>query len=270
MSSNRSANDEGWALLGLILALMVIGIMMLAAVPSVRVQVQREKEEEMIYRGQQMAEAIARWYNFGNLGPINLQNNAGFGPLTDLKKLRDPIVFNGREIKFARVSAFTDPMTSDEWEPVRIRDPRLAGVFNAFSAFTNVVIPPSYQFLAGPPTRTLFNPTAPAPGAQSNSNSRPANRNASAEDPDADEDEEEDEEEDDDEPDDPLGRFFEPGRENSNLPIVGVAPKLKGLSIRSLWGLKSYDEWVFIYIPDPSRRPTFNPPGNANRRRPSP
>ncbi len=264
MDSNRSANEQGWALLGLILALMVIGIMMVAAVPSVRIQVQREKEEEMMYRGQQMAEAIARWYNFGNLGPINLQTNAGFGPLTDLKKLREIMIFNGREIKFARISAFTDPMTSDDWEPVRLRDPRIAGVLNAYSAFNNVIIPPSYQFLAGPPTRSIFNPNAPPSGTQSNSNTSPANRNTSV-DPEEEEDEDEGEEE--DEPDDPLGRFFEPGRENSSLPIIGVAPKLKGLSIRALWGLKSYDEWVFIYIPDPNRRPAFNPQDNANRRR---
>jgi type II secretory pathway pseudopilin PulG len=244
----KDSNDErGWALLGLLLALMVIGILMLAAVPSVRMQVQREKEEEMIYRGQQMAEAIARWYNFGNLGPINLQSNAGFGPLTELKRLREIMRFNNREIKFARASAFIDPMTSDEWEPVRVRDPRIAGVLNAYSSYNNVIIPPSYQILAGPPTRTIFNPITPPP-SQSNSNSSPpGNRNASS-------DPEEEEEEDEDDEEDPLGRFFEPGRD-SNLPIVGVAPKLKGPSVRSLWGLKSYEEWVFIYIPDPNRRP---------------
>lgn len=266
MSTKRSDNERGWALLGLILALMVIGIMMVAAVPSVRVQVQREKEEEMMYRGQQMAEAIARWYNFGNLGPINLQSNAGFGPLTDLKKLREIMLFNGKEIKFARVSAFIDPMTSDDWEPVRLRDPRIAGVLNAYSSFNNVIIPPSYQALAGPPLKSILNPINPPSGGQSNSNSSPANRNTS-DDP----GEEPEDDDDDDEPDDPLGRFFEPGRENSNLPIIGVAPKLKGPSIRALWGLKSYDEWVFIYIPDPNRRPSGpNPPGNANRSRRSP
>ncbi|MEW6213024.1 MAG: hypothetical protein AB1631_32170 [Acidobacteriota bacterium] len=257
-------NQRGWALLGLLLALMVIGIFMLAAVPSVRMQVQREKEEEMIYRGQQMAEAIARWYNFGNLGPINLQTNAGFGPLTELKRLREIMRFNNREIKFARSSAFIDPMTSEEWEPVRVRDPRIAGALNAYSSFNNVIIPPSYQLLAGPPTRTIFNPVTP-PTGQSNSNSSPpGNRNASV-DPEEEDEDEEEEEEDEDDVDDPLGRFFEPGRD-SNLPIVGVAPKLKGPSIRALWGLKSYDEWVFIYIPDPNRRPLVRPP-NSNRPR---
>ncbi|HEY7543884.1 MAG TPA: hypothetical protein VID27_03335, partial [Blastocatellia bacterium] len=170
MSSRSSNKEDGWALLGMILALMVLGIALTAAIPSVRVQVQREREEEMLYRGQQMAEAIARWYNFGNLGPINLQNNAGFGPLTELKKLREIMVFNGKEIKFARGSAFIDPMTNEEWEPVRIRDPRLAKVLDAWAVQPGVVIPPSYQLIAGPPPRTILNPNAPPSGGQSNAN----------------------------------------------------------------------------------------------------
>ncbi|HWP44677.1 MAG TPA: type II secretion system protein, partial [Blastocatellia bacterium] len=74
--SNRreAARDEGgWAMLGLILALMILGIAMAAAAPNIKMQVQREKEAELIYRGEQMAMAIARYYNFGNLGPINLR-----------------------------------------------------------------------------------------------------------------------------------------------------------------------------------------------------
>ena len=52
---------------------------------------------------------------------------------------------------------------------------------------------------------------------------------------------------------DPLGHLFKsdanPSFGQSNIPIVGVAPKLKGKSIHTLYGLENYEEWVFIYIP---------------------
>ena len=48
---------------------------------------------------------------------------------------------------------------------------------------------------------------------------------------------------------DPLKKVFENG--NSNAPIVGVAPKARGQSVRSLYGLKYYEEWVFIFVPTP-------------------
>ncbi len=44
----------------LILALMVLGIMLTAAAPKIKTMVQREKEAEMMYRGEHMAQAIAR------------------------------------------------------------------------------------------------------------------------------------------------------------------------------------------------------------------
>ena len=89
----RAGSDEqGWALLGLLLALGVMSIVLVSAiVPNIQAQVQREKEVEMMYRGEQMALGIARYYNRGRIGPIRIDT----GPpnplpyLTDLKKLRD-------------------------------------------------------------------------------------------------------------------------------------------------------------------------------------
>jgi type II secretory pathway pseudopilin PulG len=96
-----SKGDGGWALLGLLLALGVMSIVMASAiVPNVRVQVQRDKEAEMLYRGDQMARGIARYYNAGQLAGIQLVVPPPYGYLTELKKLRDGIRLNVRELKF--------------------------------------------------------------------------------------------------------------------------------------------------------------------------
>src|SRR3954469_11508574 len=90
----RSARDgeRGYALLGLLLALSIIAIYLVSSVaPNVKMDVQRSKEAEMIYRGNQMAKAIARYYGRRALRPLQLQVPPEYGYLTELKKLRDGV-----------------------------------------------------------------------------------------------------------------------------------------------------------------------------------
>jgi len=271
--SGRASGEEGWALLGLILALAILGIVLSSSVvPNVQFQVQRDKEAELIYRGNVMAEAIARYYNLGNRGaPVQLLTPMPYGNLTDLKKLRDGVTIGVNEIRFIRASALIDPMTGIEWEPVRARDPRIMKVLQAYSVLNQVPIPIQLLSIAAPPTRasafgqgsTNF-PASNSPnqtgasGSHSTSVGKDEDENPPEEDEDSDdEDEDSDDEEDPDEIDgpggsDPLAHLFQGGA--TNLPIVGVAPKLKGDSIRSLYGLTRYDEWVFIYVPPPGLR----------------
>src|SRR6185436_5381537 len=83
-------------------------------------------------------------------------------------------------------------------------------------------------------------------------------------------DDDDDDDDDDDGVVDQLGHLLkdkdgseQPGK--SNLPIVGVRPKIKGPSVRALYGLSNYEQWIFIYIPDPQMIPGANPnfPGGA-------
>lgn len=268
--------EQGWALLGVLLALAVIAIVMASAVvPNVKISVQREKEAELIYRGEQMAKAIARYYNAGRLGYVRILAPPPYGYLTDLGKLRDGVTIGVTEIKFVRGSAMIDPMTNEEWEPVVARDPRIRKFLDYYTAASGVVIPEEYWLLAGPPQKLqIITPPTPTPsqpgGATQPVNPPPGQIRR----PDDDDDDDDDEGED-DEVVDPLGHIFNkdnntPGR--SNIPIVGVAPKRKGLAVRSYYGLDSYEDWVFIFVPDPRQFPQINPrimpqPPNTNRPR---
>ncbi|HVF88413.1 MAG TPA: hypothetical protein VNH22_00005, partial [Blastocatellia bacterium] len=226
----RAGGDEGWALLGLILALAILGILLSSSVvPNVQFQVQRDKEAEMIYRGNVMAEAIARYYNLGNRGaPVQLVTPMPYGSLTDLKKLRDGVTIGVNEIKFIRASALIDPMTGVEWEPVRARDPRIMKVLQAYAALNQVPIPIQLLSIAAPPSRASAfaqgSTNFPAPGStnQTGASGSPSTSVGGVEDENApeedeDSDDEDEDSDDEDEPDviegatgsDPLAHLFQ-------------------------------------------------------------
>ena len=95
LESNRDG-ERGWALLGLILALSIMAITLSSVVvPNVKTQVQRDKETEMMYRGEQMARAIARYYGRGNLIPLQLMVPPEYGYLTDTAKQRASLLKPG-------------------------------------------------------------------------------------------------------------------------------------------------------------------------------
>jgi type II secretory pathway pseudopilin PulG len=136
---------EGFMLLALIFALMVMSIWMAVAVPDVRIQAQREAEADMLYAGDQMAEAIARYYSGGRLTTAGLVVKApSYGYLSELRKLRDGVSIGIKNVRFVRGSAFIDPITHEEWEPVRIGDPRLKKFLLAWSRSTGRPIPQTY------------------------------------------------------------------------------------------------------------------------------
>jgi len=296
--------EQGWALLALILFLAIMGIMMVGIVPNIQLEVRRDKEEEMMFRGAEMAEGIARYYNLGRPGPIGLQVPPPYGYLTDLKKLSEGVTLGTTDIKFVRGSAMIDPMVNKDWVPVRARDPRLMPMLQAYAAATLTTIPPSYMALAAAPVKTHFltdtnsgrngsNGTigtgrstatsgnaqigAPssgdsgqvgAPGANGG-NGQPAGQNRGTSragtQPGQKTDGDDDDDDDDDDTSDPLSHLLK--NEPSNLPIVGVAPNMKGPSVHPLYGMTRYEQWVFIFLP-PTNLPNFGQPGQQQGNQP--
>lgn len=255
---STQAGERGWALLGLLLALGVMSIVLASSiVPNVQMQVQRDKELEMMYRGEQMAQGIARYYNGGALRGIQLLRRPPYGYLLDLTKLRDGVTIGVNERKFVRPSALIDPISNSEWEPVRARDPRIMPFLQAWAAATLLPIPNEYLLLAGPPTKSIFSEVRPpssdppdgtagqgqAPPIINPANpGSPPGRPRIPDDPDTDVDG--------DDIVDPLAHLFDsdaPGR--SNAPIVGVAPKRKGKAANAYYALERYEEWLFIFVP---------------------
>lgn len=106
-SSHRAGSkQDGYILFGIAVALIILGIFMGIAVPLWQKIMQREREQELIFRGYQYMQAIELYQRkFPGAYPPNLDI------LVDQKFLR---------------KAYTDPMTEDgEWRFIRQLSPEL-------------------------------------------------------------------------------------------------------------------------------------------------
>lgn len=260
-------HENGWALIGLLLALGVMSIFITSAiVPNVQKEVQRDKEAEMLYRGQQMAEGIARYYGRGQLRQITITPTAipSWPYLTELAKLRDGVSLGVRDLKFVRPSAMIDPIANSEWEPIRMRDPRLMKFLQNWIAFTLVMPPKQYFDYAAAPIKTVFKPTDPFSSSQtpgsgtqgSPSNTNPTNPGSSQA-PGRPPTNPNDPNDPDDDDDDPFADMFSDNQPGKNTtPIIGVVSKKKGQAINTYFGLTRYEDWIFIFIPIVATPPT--------------
>jgi len=108
-------NERGYALIGLMAVMMFALILTTAAAPTLRQESQREKEEEMLWRGQQVALALKRYRPLRGGYP------------TDLNDLVKGIDVGGKKIRLLRPSALCDPMMpctgETNWRLVHPGDP---------------------------------------------------------------------------------------------------------------------------------------------------
>ena len=90
--------EQGYLMVALLVALSVMAIMMGAALPAWHTMAQREKEAELVFRGEQYARAIGLWQRrFANAAPPSI----------------DVLV----EQKFLR-KKYKDPITNDDFQLV--------------------------------------------------------------------------------------------------------------------------------------------------------
>jgi hypothetical protein len=132
-------NERGYALVGLMGVMMFALILTTATAPSVKFESQREREEEMLWRGQQVATAVQRYAGLrGNQYP------------TDLNDLVEGIEVGAKKIRLLRPSALCDPMTpcnpdSTNWRLVHPGDPLVKELLDAYVAAQqkgNIILPP--------------------------------------------------------------------------------------------------------------------------------
>lgn len=100
-SSSRRRQQSGYLLLVLLLSITLLSIAAAAAAPSIANQIKRDREDELIHRGKQYAEAVKRYYTKFHRYPANIDQ------LVDT---------NG--IRFLR-KRYVDPITGkDDWKLV--------------------------------------------------------------------------------------------------------------------------------------------------------
>jgi type II secretory pathway pseudopilin PulG len=115
-------------------AMTVVAILIAGYVPHLARQMQREREEELLFRGQQIVEAIAQYVQMTGRYPSSLEELVrGFSIQTPRGM---------RRVRFLRPSALRDPMTTEEWKLVRPGDPVLRRFVEAYLESIGQPAPP--------------------------------------------------------------------------------------------------------------------------------
>ena len=218
--------ESGYTLAGALVLIAILSIFMAMSVPIWERIKQRENEEELIFRGKEYVEAIARYH---------LKYNS-FPP--DVKTLYQQ--------KFLR-RVYKDPMTkSGEWKllhPDSLVQTGAAGAINQPGARN-----------PGDQTQDSLNGSNDS-DQNSNDSKRPPNGDSSQtmdqqNDLNSKTNDTDDEEEAEASPDD---------KEISIGPVVGVVSRSKKSSLLIYNGQSNYNKWIFAYVPQ--QQPQQQQPG---------
>jgi type II secretory pathway pseudopilin PulG len=121
---NNLDNQQGFAYLFVLLAVMLIGIMLGAVGTSWKLTMQREREQELLFRGMQIQDAISRWHS-----PKSGVQQHVATPLNDLKDLlQDPRT--PATVRYLR-KLYRDPITNQDWTVIRETAHGIVGVASA-------------------------------------------------------------------------------------------------------------------------------------------
>ena len=105
-------STAGYTYLLVLLAVMLMGIMQGVVGQSWKSIMQREREEELLFRGMQIQDAIGRWHQ-----PTGSAQQHVATPLNDLKDLlQDPRT--PAKVRYLR-KLYQDPLTNQDWTVIR-------------------------------------------------------------------------------------------------------------------------------------------------------
>ena len=110
----RKASRRGFTVIELIVAMTILMILTAAAVPVVRVSIQRNKERDLRHALWDMRDAIDRYKDAADRGAFQVKvDSQGYPP--DLETLVKGVDSNGKKLRFLRRIP-VDPMTGKtEW-----------------------------------------------------------------------------------------------------------------------------------------------------------
>ena len=209
VASRRS--EGGYTLVALLALMSVVALFAMAVAPSVRQQTQRELEQEAIYRGEQVADAIRDYYRYRS----STSGGRGDQALpTSMDQLLQgiPIPGGSKNRQILRPSAARDPLTIEgEWRFILPRTDALIDFQQSVMFYAGNVLPPSrdpqiaqLQQFAVPQITTVTNLGLTSPTRSSSSIT-----------------------------DDGTG------------PFVGVASRSRRDSVLTFYGIERHDQWIF-------------------------
>ncbi len=126
-------NERGSSLIALMALMTIVAIFLLAAAPVIQQQQQRNMEEEAIYRGEEIAEAIRIYARFNN----------GNLP-TSMEQLLEGVNIPGRtsKLQVLRASSAIDPLSpTGEWKLIKPNSREVLNFVRDVTEYNNNVMP---------------------------------------------------------------------------------------------------------------------------------
>lgn len=112
MLSKTLHSSAGFTYLAALVMVVIMGILLAAVGQSWKTLMDREREEELLFRGMQYKDAIARWYK--QPGGTGQRQRPALNELDDL--LEDPNMPS--KVRYLR-TLYPDPLTGEEWVPIK-------------------------------------------------------------------------------------------------------------------------------------------------------
>ncbi len=139
-SSNYRHNEAGYTLVALLALMTILALFAMAAAPSLQQQAQRERENEAIFRGEQVADAIRMYYAYKQSRGMN--GDAGLP--SSIEQLTEGLSVGTKKVQILRDSAARDPLSvSGEWHLVRPRSNELADFQRSVMLYAQNMRPPT-------------------------------------------------------------------------------------------------------------------------------
>jgi type II secretory pathway pseudopilin PulG len=211
VSAASRRSEGGYTLVALLAMMSVLALFAMAVAPSLRQQAQREREQEAIFRGEQVADAIRAYYRYRS----GISRGVGDQALPrSMDDLLDgiPVPGGSKNRQILRPSAARDPMTPEgEWRFILPRSQSLIDFQQSLLFYTDNVIPQTRD----PQMAQLQQFAVPALVNVTNLGSAAATPTTSSVD------------------------------EDASGPFVGVASRSKRDSVLTYYGIEHENQWVF-------------------------
>ncbi|HKG61022.1 MAG TPA: hypothetical protein VKB05_14775 [Pyrinomonadaceae bacterium] len=211
VSVSRRRTEGGYTLVALLAMMTVLALFAMAAAPSIQQQAQREREQEAIFRGEQVADAIRDYYRYRSR-TINAAGAQALPSSMDQLLEGIPVPGGSKNRQILRPSAARDPLTLEgEWRYILPRSEALIDFQQSIMFYTNNVIPPPRD----PQMAQLQQFAVPQIINTSNLGALSGTRDQSSVDDDA------------------------------SGPFVGVASRSKRDSVLTYYGIERHEQWIF-------------------------
>jgi type II secretory pathway pseudopilin PulG len=204
-------SEGGYTLVALLAMMTVVALFAMAAAPRIQQQVQRDREQEAIFRGEQVADAIRTYYRY-RTGVFRVAGDQALPSSMDQLLEGVPLPGGAKTRQIIRESATRDPLTTEhEWRFIHPRSEELIDFQQSVMFYAGNVLPPPRD----PQMAQLQQFAVPQLAGLVNLGSASTSTSTSS------------------------------AGDDSSGPFVGVASRSRNKSVLTFYGLEQHNQWIF-------------------------